>query len=312
MTTSLKDVSSAQMIYALAEMNCFEQECTVYGFAWRDSGRKKWFTTGEDAGVIQCAAEQKLLQGYALSPIQKKTVRVVLSEETKTDILFSLKLELSEKLRVTFDDVYFEALESILSLPADSAADPILRDWQAEIDGYYDADEMQLFDGAVTYAFMSRHLKKVQYQTYKRWCQDCYQQISQQIVMKDRYERTFYGFAYEKSPQQYGYVCNANKNVIAERIQELGGRGCFHTPILEKTYWYASSGNLKDIRKRFDEDLKRLMNRAYLARMKTLHQLPCVVKEESWEQAWAMVKQKCLEEALMGFSFWGEFLNMIK
>ena len=35
MTTSLRDVSSAQMVNKLAEMNCFEQDCTVYGYSWK-------------------------------------------------------------------------------------------------------------------------------------------------------------------------------------------------------------------------------------------------------------------------------------
>ena len=41
MTTSLRDVASAEMVRTLAEMNCFEQDCTVYGYSWKSrTGRK--------------------------------------------------------------------------------------------------------------------------------------------------------------------------------------------------------------------------------------------------------------------------------
>ena len=39
MTTSLKDVSSAQMIKSLAELGCFEYEDTAYGCAYRKDGK---------------------------------------------------------------------------------------------------------------------------------------------------------------------------------------------------------------------------------------------------------------------------------
>ena len=40
MTTSLRDVSSAEMVRKLAEMNCFEQECSIYGYSWKNKNGK--------------------------------------------------------------------------------------------------------------------------------------------------------------------------------------------------------------------------------------------------------------------------------
>ena len=60
MTTSLKDVSSAEMIRKLAEMNCFEQECTMYGYAWKLDNGMRMYSMSEDELFIQQAFENHM------------------------------------------------------------------------------------------------------------------------------------------------------------------------------------------------------------------------------------------------------------
>lgn len=89
MTTSLKDVSSAQMIHTLNEMNCFETECTVYGYVWKDRNGRKQYTTSEDQLIIHQSFEEKELLGYAMSPIRSLSIRLIMKEETKNDSIFA-------------------------------------------------------------------------------------------------------------------------------------------------------------------------------------------------------------------------------
>ena len=60
MTTSLRDVSSAEMVRKLAEMNCFEQECTMYGYAWKRNNGKRMYSMSEDELLIQQAFENHM------------------------------------------------------------------------------------------------------------------------------------------------------------------------------------------------------------------------------------------------------------
>ena len=158
MTTSLKDVSSAQMIHSLVEMNCFAQECNVYGYMWKDSAGHIKYTTSDDESVIRRSFERKVLAHYEMTPIKSWTAREIVKEETKDDLWMYLKLRLCEALRLNYDQVYFQTLNELCSLPADNQAWDILYPWLQEIDGYYNEDALQLFEGAVNYAIITKHL----------------------------------------------------------------------------------------------------------------------------------------------------------
>ena len=62
MTTSLKDVSSAQMIKSMAELGCFEYEDTAYGCAYRKDG-KVLYRMGGDWQRIHDFIENSRLAG---------------------------------------------------------------------------------------------------------------------------------------------------------------------------------------------------------------------------------------------------------
>lgn len=100
MTTSLKDVSSAQMIHSLVEMNCFAQECNVYGYMWKDSAGRIKYTTSDDEAVIRHSFERKVLAHYEMTPIKSWTAREIVKEETKDDLWMYLKLRLCEAFQI--------------------------------------------------------------------------------------------------------------------------------------------------------------------------------------------------------------------
>ncbi|MED9781307.1 MAG: hypothetical protein UGE23_07925 [Peptococcaceae bacterium] len=310
MTTSLKDVSSAQMVHALAEMNCFEQECTVYGYGWYESDTHKiCYTISDDEQAIRQSFENKALNHYAMTPIQKIMQRTIITEEIKDQIYFLLKLKLAEKIKTGYSKAYYNALLEILNMPPDSLALPILHRWKDEIDGYYDKDEIILYEGALDYAYLTQHLTDQDYDHLCQWVQQYKLQLAQSPQTKDNYTRTFWGFAYELENGSYKFVCNANQKVILEK---LGKAGHYHTPIFHKEYYYHMSNELKDVRKSFETKIQQLMDATYLERMQALRTLPGGQRQQKWLQYKDMLECNAYSDDTEGYLYWGRALNLIK
>lgn len=311
MTTSLKDVSSAQMIHALVDMNCFEQECEIYGYIWRDKTDRVKITTSDQEMNIQRSFEVKELEQYAMSPIQKWTTRIVMREETKEDDIFLLKLQLSQMLAEKYNNHYFNILESLLELPPDSQAKTLLVAWQREIDGYYRENDLILFEGAVKYAFQTKHLTIEDYQYFFKWIQRTRTQVFGKFQVKDNYERTFWGFAYEKTDHSFGYICNANYKVILDRMIELDLQGCFHTPVYRKKYYYHLSQDINNVRKSFENEIHLLMDENYLTRINALRNLIHQKGLEQFNSCICLAEKYCSKEAEEGIRYWGNKMNLI-
>ena len=87
------------MVRKLAEMNCFEQECTVYGYSWQRKNGKRMYSMSEDELLIQQAFENHLQEGCGMTPVQRWTTRAIVKEETKEDLFLYFKLQLAKQLK---------------------------------------------------------------------------------------------------------------------------------------------------------------------------------------------------------------------
>lgn len=311
MTGSLKDVSSAEMVRSLAEMNCFEQDCTVYGYSWKSETGKRMYRMSEDALLIRQSFESHLLHAYAMTPLQSWTRKAIIKEETKEDLFLSLKLELAGQLRSDFNEVYFSGLQNILKASGDNQAEPLLLQWQEELDGYFEEERLQLFAGAVTIAYVTKHLQKWRYQQLMQWIGQTKKQMTNGMQIRDNFTRAFYGVVC-KPPQatSYRYLCNANQNALYDQIKELDEKGVWHTPVYSKCYWYHKSGDLPNVRKLFETDLKELMDETYLNRMMAIQNFSSAIPQQLWDSNLQKVKAECSPIAYKGFLYWGQRWNI--
>ena len=312
MTTSLRDVASAEMVRTLAEMNCFEQDCVVYGYSWKHPDGQKMYSMSDDDLLIQKAFEEHTLERCCMTPIQKWSTRAILKEETREDMILYFKLQLAKELKEQYNDVYFEVLQTLQDVYADNQAEELLLEWKEELDGYFDPDELMLFEGAVEYAYITKHLPPKPYRRLCQWIQHIRKQMMRKMQMHDIVERTFYGVAYwDNDSSQFNFIVNANEKSMHDRVKELDHKGQQHTSVYQKTYWFSRSNDVPKIRKQFEADLKELMDETYLNRIRTLHSLPSAIPVALWESCLARVKANCSEEAVQGLMFWGHKWNIV-
>ncbi|MDO4281481.1 MAG: hypothetical protein Q4C56_07615 [Peptococcaceae bacterium] len=292
------------MEQSLAEMACFEQDVIIYGFAWRDRNGRTMYTTSENE-VLACQAfDEKALLKYDMSPIYERTTRAILKEETQEQTIFELKLCHSNILRETYSDAYFETIHALAALEADRQAEDILRQWQEEIDGYYDEDAVRLFEGALNLAYIGRHVHQETYLALCTWIQQYRKQIVGKLEMKDNFQRTFYGIAFEKPDQSLGFACNANEKAIFDRAKALDAQGTLHTPIFSKDYWYHRSNELKDVRAAFEKNLRELMDANYFERLKKLQHLSNSAHRDTCQAIVDRAQEKLSEKEMEGVRYW--------
>ena len=110
MTTSLRDVASAEMVRTLAEMNCFEQECVVYGYSWKHPDGQKMYSMSDDELLIHKAFDEHTLERCCMTPIRQWSTRSILKEETRRllslsfcDLLYLAKAFCSLKIKTSRD-----------------------------------------------------------------------------------------------------------------------------------------------------------------------------------------------------------------
>ncbi len=317
MTTSLRDVTSAQMVHALAEMNCFEQDCVIYGYAWQRENGKRMYSLSEDELLIQQSFERHLKEHCCMTPVRQYKTRAVIKEETQEDLFLYLKLQLAKELRDAFNDVYFRCLAELQRTPGDAQAEEILLPWQAELDGYFEEDKILLFSGAVDYAYVTKHLPEWRYRQLQKWISQTKKQMIRRMYVHDQFERTFYGVVCVRSAgssgdaaPQYSLLCNANEKTLNNKVKELDQQGISHTPVYKKTYWYARSTDLPRVRQTFEADLKEIMDETYLARVMRLQKLPSAIPGDLWRQCLREVEAGCSAEALDGLRYWGSRWNI--
>ena len=311
MTSSLKDVKSADMVRTLAEMNYYKKDCTVFGYSWVNHEGKRMYRMSENETMIFHAFDVDLLEHYSMTPVQKFITRELITEENQEELYFLQKLKLAQKMREEFDAQYFDCLRIMQEYAPDEQAVSLLEDWQEEIDGYFDEDELQLFEGAVGDAYIAKHLPKWKYDKMQIWIKQVRKQMSGRLQQNDAYERIFYGFAYKKAGEDhYSYIYNANKTALCNQIKELDEQRIWHTPVYHRRYWYNRSTELPSIRKQFVADMKELMNGTYLNRMEKLQNLPSAIPQDLWNEEAAKLKKNCSEAAWTGAKYWASRWNI--
>lgn len=265
MTTSLRDVSTAQMVNALAEVGYFDNEYNVYGCAfWHED--KVYYIVSDDYNEIYTFKKRSVWEDRYTSPVRRRKMKDSFLEGMERKHILQLKLELAKELYIAYPVSYFK--EKIVKKYQDSAYD-ILKDWKQEIDGYFEEDELILFEEALRCAYQNHKITPEHMKSFRLWIKHVRMQMTENIEQKDRFSRTLYGFAYENADQIL-YISNANQKVIYERREELIANGLFVTPIFEKEYWYHQSEQLYRLRELFEAKLKNIYNDMYIEKMKRM------------------------------------------
>lgn len=309
MTTSLKDVSSAQMIRSLAELGCFEHENSAFGCAYWEEG-KVYYRLGSEWERVNAFVSACPLRGLYPTPIMSKTVRQATLSGTEEDVKLTVKLQVGRELAEAYGPVYFELMARLSQEPADGSAGEILEAYRDEIDGFFDADQLQLLEGLMGLAYQAKLLTRDQLQRLQGWLLNVRLQMDDDVIIKHNFSRTFYAYAELDPAGGVRRVINANEKTLMEQKWAAQRRGLLTSPVFQKTCWYVKAADLAQTKKAFQERLEHLMDDAYLARLRAIRALPSAVDEALYAECLNQAQAECSPLAVQALADYGRLWNM--
>ncbi len=131
------------------------------------------------------------------------------------------------------------------------------------LEGQFVEDKLKLFENLVHLAYQGKVLSQASYQQFQVWLKDMRVQMVDDVVVKESFERTFYGFAYTKANGRLAYFFNGQKEIVYEKKEKLEAEGLNSTPILKQTRWFDYSVAIKDVRKAYEDYLVDMYDQNY-------------------------------------------------
>lgn len=309
MTTSLKDVSSAQMIRSLSELGCFEHENSAFGCAYLDRG-KVYYRLGSEWGRVNNFIKGCPLKGLYPTPMLEKTVRQATLSGTEEDAKLQVKLQVGRQLQSMYNKTYFDIMAKLSQCAPNDSSGELLEVYREEIDGFFDADQLQMFEGLMGMAYQAKLLTDDHLHSLQSWLSNVRMQMADDMIIKHGFNRTFYAYVQLDQQGNVRRIINANEKSLMGQKQISERQGFLLSPVFSKTCWYVKAAELNQVRLAFQDSLNQLMDEHYLSRIKALRQLPPAIEPALYEQCLAQAENACSNEAVEALVDYGRLWNM--
>lgn len=194
--------------------------------------------------------------------------------------------------------------------PALDSAKAILLPIQDQLETRYDADQLRLFEGLLNLAYQGKVLTPKSYGQLKAWLVDIYEQMEDDVIVKDLFEKVFYGIAYEALDGTLHYYANAQNERLFERKSELEAEGITVSPIFAKAYYYNLRYNVSHAREDFNRYLAKIMDQSYLDKVKEIKALPSALDEEAFRQKQDLAASNYGEKAAEALGQYGRIWHI--
>lgn len=277
-----RDLQLAQDFMKKADMGYLETEFVAYGLAFYKDNKRQYIVSTDETEIYSFQ-NQLVLEGCCpTSMAKRKTVFRVPDgcEETATE---EIKFEVAKYLQEQYSEKYFTNLSNLMNGEANNQAEKLLAPFWTYLNGKYNADWLQLFSSTVDIVFLRKNITKVTYEKIKMWINRCYKEMSDTPLVKDMFERTFYGMAIKEKTGKWNHYFNANCATLKKKYENALSDGQLTTPIFAKKYWYSYTYTLDNVKNDFKNYLYKIMNHDYLTLIEYIDALPTVVQVEDIE-----------------------------
>ncbi len=282
------------------KLGCFDKEfmyyaaayLTPHGLACRVSAKEQ---------RIQQFVHDAVVQGLYPTPIKQYIRRLPAPSGHETEIRETVKKEAAEKVFSLYNENYFSALHQLAGIEAQDHAVEILFQWKEKLEGLYDRELLNLYQGLVYTALESKVLTVKSYLELKKWMDNIYKQLESDIIPKGQYKKMMTAFAYKKDEGEWKYFFDAWENVSLNRKAELEKQGYLTTPVFLRTKWLTDMNEFRKMRETFMADFKEYCVQGYLDCFEQIKALPSVIKTEQYDAIYQSVGESCSKEAQEAF-----------
>ena len=295
-----RDIECGYSFNRLLELGCFDREFIFSGYGYLEDGKIRYRVSSKEDSIYR-AKDEGLLHGSYATPVVKKIKRLVVPSGQQEQIKHEIKMELVYEIKAMYNATYFAAVAELAKEPPNNSAYHILKTLQEEAEGRFQEDKLQMLEGLCWLALEGKVLNQLAFQEFAMWLNFMRRQMAEDIQIKDQFERTFSGFAYETVPGKVAYYLDADWATVKERHEIYKNQGKFVTPIYSKNYWFHTINEIAKVRKTFGEDIKLAINEAVIAYTKQILALPSAISAEQYQMLKETVKENCTAEAYQSF-----------
>jgi len=184
----------------------------------------------------------------------------------------------------------------------------LLKQFQKDLDGYFDDTALQIFRGLVETAYEGKVLSQQGYQQLGNWYWNTRRQMHDDPVVEDNIGRTFYGFGYLDDHEELQYIMDTQLMPVVHKRQEKIMQGCCAGAIMQKTYWFQQFSQMSAVRKAYQQWLMNAQDTAYFTLLQTIKSLPGVIAAEEKDKAIDNIKKyaEAKNAAAYYFAIWNK------
>ena len=302
-----RDVKCAGDVGRMATLGKFNVEFDAYGCTYWQEGKQYYrvSSNGEAMFDFVAACGRK---GIYPTPIKQYTYQTVVPVEMREKFSEQTKMKLARQMKETYRGL-FAVLQPLAETIANNESLPYLQQEAERLEGHFDDMALQRFAGTMQFAYDAKILTGAGLQQLQQWMERERKQMEDDPVVADRFERTFYGFAYIDGAGAVKYFLDAQKLMTQERRQKFALAGNFVCPMLQKKYWFGTVGQMGEVKAQFLRELKNLQDEAYIAYLQQLKQLPGVISDTAFAEAREALQETDSAEAVTVFDYYCRMWN---
>ena len=262
------NVEAARVVGRRAELGWFDVEFIMYGCAYLQDEKMHYKVSSQAEDIYQFteyAASEKQYTSNVLRHTEKCAVPSGMHDLIANDV----KKDLARALKCSYSKTFFEILEHVSEQTWSNSAADLLWNEAEQLEGIFSEEKIDLYESLVQYAYRHHGIESGTYQNIMRWIHDERKNMDDYLISKNFYEKTVYGFAYEKDGK-IKYVDNALQSYVYEKAEKMEQEGYLITPILSHTYWYEQSRRVSEVLCEFRLLLETVYDAEYMTKIKTI------------------------------------------
>lgn len=244
----------------MAELGGFAEEITIIGCAYKKDGEVLYRVTDdpdEAYRFYQDAAREGLLPTLPQIYVRREIIPAG-QRERMTD---EAKRSCAREMQRAFDARFWQLFDALAETAATDSAHDVLADARASLEGRYAREALDLFSVFLDEALARHRLAPASYARFSSWAEENYEKMADDWIVKEQYERTFYGFASYKDPASLSVRVDTAPFNLLQKQQEMRRQGVAAMPIFRKTVQYKESSAVAKVRRDFQDWLKETIKR---------------------------------------------------
>lgn len=265
---------------ALRQMGMEDDELSLFGVAYVREGRAKCFISAYRERVVEFIAECREKQIYP-TVMESKLKRIRIHSGEKEQVEKEFKLEFARELKQKYPKAFLSDLQRIAQCPIHNKAAELLNPLRDHLEGCFDEGTIQLYKGAVEFAYDGKILTAADYQENKLWLKRESAFLTERVRKASNFKRKMTGFAYSDKGRIKYYTTALEERTQEKRLQ-LISEGKIVTGIYAAEYGFNNFADLPKGIQWFDGVIENRMDANYMELIRDLYAIQPEIDRESF------------------------------